>query len=365
MLNKDSARATMLRVSEFITMRWKPTTLMLIFGAVAVLAIPNEALFAQNSSGGSAANEANRSLRIRVPWDLLFRVEDLSPTDIVARRAGKVKVEFTVGPSGRVTECQPVIKSEFWQIDDLTCRLLRRRAIFFPATDSSGNPVSAKSHKTVTWESPDFGGAELLRLYSERALQGDADAMVALGMLYERGSVGPRDYATAFMWYRKGADGGNAEGMYRLGELHLRGLGVAKSEEAATALFLLSEQKGNLDAKRTLFALSPEGKRQALAQDQARLAQDQARQRALRQQAAERKAAAEFSVRTKNCVPLNSGRCVSLDSFVYIQMRENGQPWEKRAFSTKDSCETSAYDGHFCVGMIAREAWRQNYRFES
>lgn len=78
--------------------------------------------------------------------------------------------------------------------------------------------------------------------------------------------------------------------------------------------------------------------------------------------AARKKAAEELSVRTKNCVPA-AGRCVSLNSFVFIKVQENGQPWDNQAHYTKDGCETSAHQGHSCVGMLAREAWRQNYSF--
>jgi hypothetical protein len=81
-----------------------------------------------------------------------------------------------------------------------------------------------------------------------------------------------------------------------------------------------------------------------------------------KQRDTQKRAADELSVRTKNCVPA-AGKCVPLDSFVYIKIQENGQPWDKRAHYSKDGCETSAYQGQSCQGMLAREAWRLNYSF--
>lgn len=246
-----------------------------LIGSVVLLAIPADANAAQLSEGNAAANGVNLPPRQR--GKIILVEEDLPPTAVVARREGKVKVEFTVGTNGRVTECRTVITSRFWQIDELTCYLIQRRARYYPATDANGNPISAKADQSVTWVLPEANYVAFFRDYSERSFRGDLDAMVALGMLYESGYGTTKDYGAAVSWYRKAADSGHAEAMYRLGRLHLGGFGVDQNEISARQLFELAAKNGDrsaaieiseLDRKNEAerFAASPEGKRQAAQQ---------------------------------------------------------------------------------------------------
>jgi uncharacterized protein len=52
--------------------------------------------------------------------------------------------------------------------------------------------------------------------------------MVLLGEMYEVGLGGARDYAQAFVWLQKAAEGGDASAMGEVGVLYETGLGVAQ-----------------------------------------------------------------------------------------------------------------------------------------
>jgi hypothetical protein len=62
-----------------------------------------------------------------------------------------------------------------------------------------------------------------LPLLQKAAEAGDAEAMINLDSLYDKGWGGPQDYAQARQWYQKAADAGNADGMYKLGWLYRKG----------------------------------------------------------------------------------------------------------------------------------------------
>ena len=63
-------------------------------------------------------------------------------------------------------------------------------------------------------------------LLMRAAEAGDADAMYYLGLMYQLGSGGERNYQTAAEWYEKAAEAGNSKGSYALGELYEYGYGV-------------------------------------------------------------------------------------------------------------------------------------------
>jgi len=62
-----------------------------------------------------------------------------------------------------------------------------------------------------------------LRLAAE---QGDADAQLALGVLYVYGEGVPQDDAEAVKWYRLAAEQGNGPAQYNLGVMYYDGEGV-------------------------------------------------------------------------------------------------------------------------------------------
>jgi len=83
---------------------------------------------------------------------------------------------------------------------------------------------------------------QLKRDLTVKADAGSAAAQIALGKLYEFGTLAPDgtvkpDHAGAAYWYARAADAGDLEGTFRLGLLYRDGLGVVANQ--ATALDLL------------------------------------------------------------------------------------------------------------------------------
>lgn len=57
--------------------------------------------------------------------------------------SGTVYLRFVVGPSGRVTDCAVTRSSGNAELDITTCRLIKRRMRYRPATNARGQPIPA------------------------------------------------------------------------------------------------------------------------------------------------------------------------------------------------------------------------------
>lgn len=77
------------------------------------------------------------------------------------------------------------------------------------------------------------------------AAQGQADAQLALGWLYEHGVAGPQDYGQAAAWYLKAAQQGNAIGQMSLGLFYHQGLGVPQDDVEAYAWGNIAAAQGD------------------------------------------------------------------------------------------------------------------------
>ncbi len=80
---------------------------------------------------------------------------------------------------------------------------------------------------------------------SKVALKGDAKAQV----LYGRINSKLNDYLTAFTWFDKAADQGDADGMYEVANLYEKGLGVVSNSFKAYNYYYKAANKGNSDAQ--------------------------------------------------------------------------------------------------------------------
>ncbi len=65
-----------------------------------------------------------------------------------------------------------------------------------------------------------------LKTWMPKASEGDAEAQVYVGEIYEKGMGIAPDFSMAAMWYRKAADQGNSTAQTNLGYLYEKGLGV-------------------------------------------------------------------------------------------------------------------------------------------
>lgn len=70
--------------------------------------------------------------------------------------------------------------------------------------------------------------ASSLKVWMPQAKNGNAEAQVVLGEIYEKGLGDLADAALAAKWYRKAAEQGNSRAQINLGHLYEKGLGVKK-----------------------------------------------------------------------------------------------------------------------------------------
>ena len=69
-------------------------------------------------------------------------------------REGTTGFRVTVGPDGRVTDCQVTSSSGSPDLDEAACSNIRRRARFTPATDGEGQPTTGSYANRVRWVIP-------------------------------------------------------------------------------------------------------------------------------------------------------------------------------------------------------------------
>ena len=102
-------------------------------------------------------------------------------------------------------------------------------------------------------------GAPLGTTLPELAAQGDAEAQVSLGWMYETGQGYERSYGRAARWYRRAADQGSTLAQYALGELYAGGRGVDQDYRAAAAWYRAAAEGGNVSAQLRLAYLYENG----------------------------------------------------------------------------------------------------------
>ena len=81
----------------------------------------------------------------------LISTDDYPQTALENEEQGTVSVRLSIGTNGRVTDCSVTGSSGSRTLDSTTCRILRSRARFTPATDSMGNPTSGSFAQRITW----------------------------------------------------------------------------------------------------------------------------------------------------------------------------------------------------------------------
>lgn len=78
------------------------------------------------------------------------------PQDAIRNeQQGTTRFRLDIGPDGRVTNCTVTSSSGSSSLDSTTCRLMRSRARFTPATDSSGARVSDTRSDAIRWVLPE------------------------------------------------------------------------------------------------------------------------------------------------------------------------------------------------------------------
>ncbi|HEX8839094.1 MAG TPA: TonB family protein [Sphingomicrobium sp.] len=82
----------------------------------------------------------------------LFSADDYPAAAQAAGAEGTAQAQLTIGPDGRVIGCNLVRSTGNSALDSATCNILRRRAKFTPARDSSGNATTdTVSTPPIVW----------------------------------------------------------------------------------------------------------------------------------------------------------------------------------------------------------------------
>ncbi len=98
-------------------------------------------------------------------------------------------------------------------------------------TKTSGSECEIRGGEYTAYDRADYKTA--LRVWLEKAEQGNAKAQTHVGEIYEKGLGITPDYALAAQWYRKAADQGFERAMLNLGQLYELGLGVDRDNKKA------------------------------------------------------------------------------------------------------------------------------------
>jgi TPR repeat protein/transglutaminase-like putative cysteine protease len=136
--------------------------------------------------------------------------------------------------------------------DALAAELYARSAA---AGDQMGQSWLGTMYRDGRGVSRNYREAE--KWFSLAAEQGSAFAQAEIGLLYTHGGDGlPQDYAKAIEYFRRGADGGNADALYDLGWAYEMGLGVPRDRQQAIEWYSRAAGKRQKSAMQRLDALS-------------------------------------------------------------------------------------------------------------
>lgn len=124
----------------------------------------------------------------------------------------------------------------------------------------------------VAYDRADYRTA--LQVWLESAKQGNAEAQVNVGEIFEKGLGTEPNYSLAAEWYRKAAEQGNSRGMINIGYLYEKGLGVERDPVAALNWY---RRASGLDGDDLQFASTFEAKAE---QQVSKLNEENARLRA-------------------------------------------------------------------------------------
>jgi protein TonB len=114
------------------------------------------------ASAATAFNDAQPAAPARPKHNLanLLSDEDYPAAARAAGEEGMVEFTLDVAANGRVAACAVTRSSGSAALDSATCRLLKARARFTPASDAAGAPVSATVAGRIGWRLPQAPPAE-------------------------------------------------------------------------------------------------------------------------------------------------------------------------------------------------------------
>ena len=117
----------------------------------------------------------------------------------------------------------------------------------------------------IAFQKGDYATA--LQKWRPLAEEGNAEAQLSLGTMYDKAQGVPQDYAEAAKWYRKAADQGEALAQHNLGRMYQAGRGVTQDYAEAAKWYLKAADQGIFEAQQNLAVMYEKG--QGVPQDPA------------------------------------------------------------------------------------------------
>tara|TARA_B110001450_G_scaffold226441_1_gene225194 strand:- start:397 stop:1092 length:696 start_codon:yes stop_codon:yes gene_type:complete len=87
-----------------------------------------------------------------------------------------------------------------------------------------------------------------IKEWTPLAENGNSQAQEMLGIVFQQGLGGAKNYEEAFMWTNLAAQQGSPTAQNRLGDYFLKGLGITENRNQAMEWFKLASEQGHLEA---------------------------------------------------------------------------------------------------------------------
>lgn len=108
-------------------------------------------------------------------------------------------------------------------------------------------------------EEADILFKEAISWFRKSADQGNSEAQLNLGVMYQKGFGIEKNNEQAVSWFRKSAEQGNSDAQLNLGAMYQYGDGVDKSNEQAVSWYRKSAEQDNRDAQVSLGVMYQNG----------------------------------------------------------------------------------------------------------
>jgi uncharacterized protein len=126
---------------------------------------------------------------------------------------------------------------------------MSRRGLFLVLAAVAGACLLQLPFPILSWCTGPEDSDVVLRENLLPAKQGDSQAQVFVGYLYETGQGVQQDFSQAAQWYWKAAEQGNPVAQFQLGNMYHLGKGVTQNYIMAYMWLDLAANRGNANAR--------------------------------------------------------------------------------------------------------------------
>jgi hypothetical protein len=199
---------------------------------VAWRAVPEGAVISIDANPGRARHQPPRC-----PAGLIAATGIASFTVLVGASAQSVSEHQRAAQADQLLVVDCLLPGQVRSLGQRSVYVSARRPARIPARD-----CQIRGGEFVAYDRADLRSA--LAAWLPSAEQGDIEAQVIVGEIYERGLGVAADFAAAARWYRVAAEAGDKRAQVNLGHLYENGLGVAADPRAALEWYARAAGRG-------------------------------------------------------------------------------------------------------------------------